>query len=249
MATGSLARSGTLPARSRRRKRQYGTTGRCRITRHVRDRVTGLSETQASAACGRHTRVPYPSARSGQNLLEDSVSCKPFFLLALAVAAPACGRDAGMAALTGLPAANVGTTTVAFKATVKGPMTLPVGCDVGVTSCGTASIAGIGSADFTYAITGFQPLGGSCGAYTATATFTLADASSLVLDESGTVCGPGKSFFFQPAPGGSYGNPVNGTGTWTVHSASGQFSGMNFSGSNSFHQAGASLAATYLSGS
>jgi hypothetical protein len=142
---------------------------------------------------------------------------------------------------------KVSTTTVAFSATIKGPMTLPIGCGAGVTVCGNAKIAGLGGARFNYTITSFQPLGGSCGAYTASVDFTLSDGSTLVVDEDGTVCGPGRSFFPQPGPLGSYGNPVYGEGTWVVVSATGHFSGVTGTGTSWFHNAGAGLQGVYVS--
>lgn len=181
-----------------------------------------------------------------QNLREDLVIRNGLSALTVATLAIGC-TDTPTSYPTSPRPGNVVATTASFHATVKGPMTLPVGCATGVTACGNAKIAGIGDARFEYAITSFQPLGGSCGAYTATATFTLTDGSELVLDESGTVCGPGKSFFPQPAPHGSYGNPVNGEGTWTVGSASGLFSEVTGGGTNTFHQAGAALTASYTS--
>src|SRR5215207_6005417 len=77
----------------------------------------------------------------------------------------------------------------------------------------------------------------SCGAYTSTATFSLENTSTLTLEESGIVCGPGKSFF--ATPGSSYGNPANGAGNWSVIGASGQFAGLSGDGTNTFDVAGA----------
>ena len=88
--------------------------------------------------------------------------------------------------------------------------------------CGTAEIDGFGSAEWRFYLTFFAPDSESCGSYTALVTFTLPDDSVLSLDETGTVCGPGKSFF--ATPGFSWGNPEEANGAWEFLSGTGQFS-------------------------
>jgi hypothetical protein len=94
-----------------------------------------------------------------------------------------------------------------------------------------------------------EPLPEACngyiaGAYTALVTFTLQDGSTLTLEETGYVCGPGNSLI---APGGvmSYGNPVDGTGTWGVLDATGRFAGLSGSGVDTFRSSGAHFTASY----
>ncbi|MGH9879518.1 MAG: hypothetical protein ACRD5H_17960 [Nitrososphaerales archaeon] len=130
-----------------------------------------------------------------------------------------------------------------FVAEVKGKVTRPDGCPDGATACGKATIEGFGSAQYLFFITGFAPISDSCGEYTAIVTFTLVDDSTLTLDEVGTVCGPGNSFF--STTGSSWGNPIDGSGAWTVQDGTGQFAGMTGSGTDEFEQAGANLKAIY----
>ena len=142
------------------------------------------------------------------------------------------------------------TAQASFYAEVKGPWqganTKPGGCANDAFVCGSASIAGIGPAVYSYFVTSIDRTPAPCIYYTALVTFVTDDGSALTLAESGEVCGPGKSLFPQPAPGGSYGNPAIGTGKWEVLSATGQFAGTTGSGTNTFRSAGARLTAVYI---
>lgn len=133
--------------------------------------------------------------------------------------------------------------STSFNAEVKGKVTRPDGCPDGASGCGKATIDGFGSAEYLFFITGFTPISDSCGQYTAVVTFTLSDDSVLTLAESGTVCGPGNSFF--STIGSSWGNPIDGSGSWTVQDGTGQFDGMTGSGTDEFEQAGSNLKAIY----
>jgi hypothetical protein len=133
----------------------------------------------------------------------------------------------------------------AFSAEVQGHATRPAGCPDGAFVCGDATVAGYGAAEYRFFLESLAPGSPSCGNYTATVTFTLTVGGTLTLHETGTVCGPGRSFFPVPAPGGSYGNPVDGIGSWEVQGGSGQFAGATGSGTDTFRSAGASFSASY----
>ena len=163
----------------------------------------------------------------------------------LLLAAVGCGDIAGPRVMT-QPGFKSQLATTSFQAVISGPMTKPAGCAVGITSCGSAEIGGFGKGQFSFTITAFAPTPPSCASYEADVVFSLSDGSTLTLAEEGTVCGPGKSFFPQPAPGGSYGNPVSGEGSWTIVGATGQFAGLTGTGTSRFDQAGASLHGRYL---
>lgn len=152
---------------------------------------------------------------------------------------------------------GVGNATVtAFHAEVKGPITqfgsnrsteLPYwpSCANGAFICASATISTFGTAEYSYTLDAQAPLSASCASYEATVVFRLSDGSELTMNEVGTVCGHGESFRRVPAPGGSFGNPVEGAGSWSVASATGQFSGMTGGGTDTFVSAGANTSATY----
>jgi hypothetical protein len=154
-------------------------------------------------------------------------------------------------------AKHVGITAITvFHADVKGPLThwggnrsatLPYwpACANGAFVCGDGTITGFGKAQYNFNIDSFAHISASCAAYGATVVFTLRDASTLTLTETGTVCGPGGSFIPVPAPGGSFGNPVEGIGSWIVETGTGQFAGMTGSGTDTFLSAGANAIASY----
>jgi hypothetical protein len=150
----------------------------------------------------------------------------------------------GLSVIAVGPGASAQTT--AFRAEFHGPSTKPAGCPDGAFVCGQGDVAGFGTASYGYFLDSFAPLSASCASYIATVTIALTDESTLTLGEAGTVCGPGRSFFPQPAPGGSYGNPVQGDGTWEIQGATGQFAGLTGSGIDSFHSAGAHFTASYV---
>jgi hypothetical protein len=152
-----------------------------------------------------------------------------------------------LVALTGsLLLATAGTAsaqTTPFNAEVKNKIQRPEGCPDGAYLCGDAVIAGFGPAQFRWFLNSFEPVSQSCGDYTATVTFRLADGSTLTLDEAGRDCSPGNSFSSYPPH--SYGQPQEASGTWEVQSGSGQFDGMSGSGTNTLRINGADFRATY----
>ena len=164
-------------------------------------------------------------------------------LLALACSVIGCVGESTHSGVTGPSFSTSSISEISFAASVRGPMTKPAGCPPGVFACGDAVVSGYGNGTYGYSLISFQPTGPSCGSYTATVSFRLEDTSTLTLGESGTICGPGKSFF--ATPGSSYGNPASGAGHWSVTSASGQFAGLTGEGTNRFNIAGAALSAVY----
>src|SRR5262249_26333412 len=101
------------------------------------------------------------------------------------------------ALLAALSFAFTGTASAqtAFQADVKTTGTLPAGpCSNGAFYCGTANIAGYGAASWNWFLTSVTLSQTSCDTtYTATTDFTLSsDGSTLVVNESGPVCLPGK---------------------------------------------------------
>ena len=141
------------------------------------------------------------------------------------------------------PAAAIEAT--AFNAVISDKLRKPEGaCPDGAFRCGQAEIDGFGAAEWKFYVTSFVPSSASCGDYTAMATFTLADDSALVVQESGTVCAPGKSFF--ATPGFSWGNPDQAIGSWEVQSGSGQFAGVTGGGgTDHIRSAGADVRGIY----
>src|SRR4029453_12184579 len=124
------------------------------------------------------------------------------------------------------------------------------GCSNGAFACGTADIAGYGTASWNLFVTSATADLSSCGStYTAMTEFTLASdpGSTLVLDESGNLCGPGKDaagYFKEGSK--EYGHPFTFVGSWTVDPTStGQFFGLAGSGSDLVDTAGAIVAGSY----
>ena len=148
-----------------------------------------------------------------------------------------------IAASTFSHAASVRSTV--FTVDIEGKLRRPDGtCPDGAFRCGQGEIDGYGSAEWRFYIASFAPSSESCGDYTAIVTFTLSDGSTLTLDEAGTVCGPGKSFF--ATPGFSWGNPDEAIGAWEVQSGTGQFSSVTGgTGTNHARSAGAPMRALY----
>jgi len=141
-----------------------------------------------------------------------------------------------------------------FQANVASTQTLPVGpCANGAYICGTAKLAGYGAASWDVYITGYAPEYSACGSsYTATTFLTLASdpASTLVLDEAGSLCGLGhdgaayRAYFIQGSQ--SFGHPFAIVGNWTVDGAStGQFAGLAGSGTDQINLAGAHVGGSY----
>jgi hypothetical protein len=137
-----------------------------------------------------------------------------------------------------------------LQANVAGTGT-PRGCSNGATLCGTANIAGHGTASWNWFLTGVTPIQTSCGTtYTATEDFTLAsDGSTLALNESGYICAPGKDAigFFAEGPM-ALGHPNYPHGTWTVDTAdsTGQFAGLGGSGTDDLQSAGGQVSGSYI---
>ncbi len=152
------------------------------------------------------------------------------------------------------PFTEAAAAQTAFQADVTATMPLPVtqkgACSNDAVYCGTADIAGYGAASWNLYLTGLTPSPTSCGStYTATTDFTLtSDGSTLELNESGYVCGPGNDAagFFSEGPN-AYGSPNYPFGTWTVDTANstGQFAGLGGSGADALHVAGAHVSGNY----
>lgn len=144
---------------------------------------------------------------------------------------------------------------IAFQADVTNTAIRPAGlCANGAYICnGTADLAGYGTASWNIFITSVTADYSACGStYTATTEMTLSSdpASTLVLDESGNLCGLGhdgaayKAYFVQGSQ--AYGHPFAFAGTWTVDMAStGQFAGLAGSGTDSINVAGAHFGGSY----
>ena len=128
-----------------------------------------------------------------------------------------------------------------FQAGVSGHTPKPMPCPNGEFFCGTAN-TNLGPAVWTFTLTSLTV--STCDSYTATVTFTLADGSTLLLDENGTACGPGKSNLSNAA-GNSYGHPGDAAGNWTVQSADGKFSGTTGTGTDALRFAGAHVSGSY----
>jgi hypothetical protein len=126
-------------------------------------------------------------------------------------------------------------------------------CSNGAFICGTADIAGYGAASWNFFTTSSTSVDSPCGStYTATTEFTLVSdpGSTLVVDESGSLCGLGhdgaayRGYFNQGSK--AYGFPFEIVGSWTVDPAStGQFFGLAGSGTDLVHVAGAHSAGSY----
>lgn len=145
-------------------------------------------------------------------------------------------------------AASAQTT---FQADVTATSRLPAGpCSNGAFYCGTAGIAGYGAASWNFFLTGVTISQTSCGStYTATTDFTLdSDGSTLAVNESGYICGPGKDAagYFSEGPK-AFGHPNYPYGTWTVATAdsTGQFAGLAGSGTDTLSAAGAHVSGSY----
>lgn len=106
--------------------------------------------------------------------------------------------------------------------------------------CGTGTVSGFGDATEEVVITSFDPESAAatgCSPLTQTRTITLSGGSTLVTEETGTVCFPGSSF---GTPGSfvSFGNPASFEGTYTIVRGTGVFSGARGTGTSTFRNAG-----------
>jgi hypothetical protein len=122
-------------------------------------------------------------------------------------------------------------------------------CSADVFACGSGTIAGFGAATDEFFITYFEPdtaFETGCSPLTLLRTITLTDGSTLVTEETGTVCFPGVTI---QTPGSlrSYGNPGLFTGTYEVLEGTGAFEGATGSGTSKFKAAGDAVVST-LSG-
>lgn len=147
---------------------------------------------------------------------------------------------------------SAASAQTSFNAKITGNITPHALCPDGVFVCGTAKIGGfVALAEYRLFISSITPPTRPCGNLTAgadyvgTATFTLPDNSKLTLDEKGTFCIPGSSF---PTGGISFGNPRTFTGSWTVQSARGEFSGTSGSGTDTGLTAGGVFHVAYVAG-
>jgi hypothetical protein len=149
--------------------------------------------------------------------------------------------------------AGVASAQTPFQATVKANDPSPAGCAF---ICGTADIAGYGHATWTWtppsdfaAVNGPQCIPYGDRGIFAQVTFVLPDAlnSTLLLNESGSVCTPGGSNAFQPyGPTAPVGHPTHVNGSWSVASATGQFAGLNGAkGNDALHAAGRETSGSY----
>jgi hypothetical protein len=146
-----------------------------------------------------------------------------------------------VAIILALALAGTASAQTGFQAGVTGHTPKPMPCPNGEFFCGTANTS-LGPAAWTFTLSSLTV--STCDSYTATITFQLADGSTLVLDENGTACGPGKSNLSN-ASGNSYGHPGNATGSWSVQSADGQFTGTTGTGTDTLRFAGADVSGSY----
>jgi hypothetical protein len=128
-----------------------------------------------------------------------------------------------------------------FQATVSAHNPKPQPC--AVFACGNASIAGYGPATWTWNLTNLTDVSSTCASYQAISTFELSDGSTLTVNETGLVCGPGNSAASEPPT--SFGHPSYATGSWTVAGATGQFQGLTGTGTDVLQAAGAELSGAY----
>jgi hypothetical protein len=130
-------------------------------------------------------------------------------------------------------------TTVAFNAEFKETFGRAKSRPCSHFLCGVGTVAGYGSATSTFDVTDFAPIDNTnCADLEAVRVITLvSDGSTLTLDETGTVCFPGQSFF-TPGSQVSFGNPAQIETAWTVDGGTGVFSGATGSGTDSGMNAG-----------
>lgn len=106
--------------------------------------------------------------------------------------------------------------------------------------CGTGTVSGFGDATEEVVLTFFDPESAAatgCSPLTLTRTITLSDGSTLVTEETGTVCFPGSSFGTRGSFV-SFGNPASFEGTYTIVRGTGVFRGARGTGTSTFANAG-----------
>jgi len=145
-----------------------------------------------------------------------------------------------LAALALVPTASTATTS--FSATFNESFGRATAhpCSVDTFVCGSGTIAGFGKATEGWAITYFEPetaFETGCSPLTLIRTITLTDGSTLVTEETGTICFPGVTFE-NPGSFLSFGNPGFFTGTYVIVEGTGVFEGATGSGTSSFKAAG-----------
>lgn len=145
-----------------------------------------------------------------------------------------------LAAVALVPTASAATTS--FSATFKESFGRATAhrCSADVFFCGSGSIAGFGAATDEVVLTNFEPetaFETGCSPAVLLRTITLTDGSTLVTEETGTVCFPGVTFG-NPGSFVSYGNPAFFTGTYTILEGTGVFEGATGSGTSRFQTAG-----------
>jgi len=108
----------------------------------------------------------------------------------------------------------------------------------GLVACGTTTIPGFGTADFTLIPVISEDVARGCGPAGAIVFLDLTNgAGRLVVEVEGQVCYPGNS---HSAPGGlrSFGNPLSFSGTYTITGGTGVFDGASGSGTATLKAAG-----------
>ncbi len=154
-----------------------------------------------------------------------------------------------LAALALVPTASAITTSFSATFRESGGRATAHPCSGDVFFCGSGTIAGFGRATDEVVLTYFEPetaFETGCSPLTLLRTITLTDGSTLVTEETGTVCFPGVTFG-TPGSFRSYGNPAFFTGTYTIVEGTGVFEGATGSGTSTFKNAGDVVHAT-LSG-
>jgi hypothetical protein len=154
-----------------------------------------------------------------------------------------------LAALAIVPIASAATTS--FSATFNESFGRATAhpCSPDAFICGSGTIAGFGAATETFALTYFEPetaFETGCSPLTLIRTITLTDGSTLVTEETGTVCFPGVTFG-NPGSFISFGNPGFFTGTYVIVGGTGVFERATGSGTSTFRAAGDAARST-LSG-
>jgi hypothetical protein len=154
--------------------------------------------------------------------------------------------SAALVAALSLAATGAASAQTTFQASVSATNPKLAPCQNGAVFCGSATIAGHGVATWSWSLNSLtSTTDPNCDNYTGAVTFMLGDGSTLVLNEGGSVCGPGNSLVAQlNAP--AVGNPAYASGNWTVASATGQFDGLAAAtGTDVLHAAGAQTSGTY----
>jgi hypothetical protein len=115
-------------------------------------------------------------------------------------------------------------------------------CDA--TFCLATGTTSLGPAALAVDLVSFVPTGRSTADVASEAVITLADGSTLTLEQTGVVRFPGNS---TNAPGSlkSFGNPFTYTAAWRVAGGTGRFAGAAGSGTSTLSGSGAVQRATF----